>query len=248
MVEIRDIDPRRHGRERLERRTLYAMFRETVRLHGDRPAVRFKRRKEHDYTTYTYREFDERIQAFRRGLDALGLRKGDRIALISHENRVEWAITDLAAQSLGLITVPIYGTLPAAQVAYYVRTPTRAPSSSPTRSSGPRSRSSGRRRAVAGVRDLDGRRAGAARRRRQARVRHRVRAWVKAGRDSDELDEIAAEIDPDDVATLIYTSGTTGDPKGAMLTHVNLLHTPDAVVESRSRADGSATRSSRSCR
>ena len=39
-----------------------------------------------------------------------------------------------------------------------------------------------------------------------------------------------ATIDPDDVATLIYTSGTTGDPKGAMLTHMNLLQTPDAVV------------------
>src|SRR6476659_3493009 len=97
------------------------MFRETVRRHGDRPAVRFKRRKEPDFVSYTYREFDERIQAFRRGLDALGLKKGDRVALTSHENRVEWAITDLAAQSLGLVTVPIYGTLPAAQVAYYIK-------------------------------------------------------------------------------------------------------------------------------
>ena len=85
----------------MERRTLYTMFRETVRLHGDRPAVRFKRRKEPDYTSYTYREYDERIQRFRRGLDALGLRKGDRIALISHENRVEWAIEITAVHSVG---------------------------------------------------------------------------------------------------------------------------------------------------
>src|SRR5438552_13226362 len=97
------------------------MFRETVRDHGDRPAVRFKRRKEPDYTALTYAELDAWVQRFRRGLDALGLRKGDRVALISHDNRVEWAVTDLAAQSLGLVTVPIYGTLPAAQVSYYVR-------------------------------------------------------------------------------------------------------------------------------
>ena len=105
----------------MERRTLYTMFEETVQGHGARPAARFKKPKDPEYTTYTYAELSERVQAFRRGLDSFGLRKGDRIALISHENRVEWAIADLAAQSLGLITVPIYGTLPAAQVAYYIR-------------------------------------------------------------------------------------------------------------------------------
>src|SRR5579883_2186965 len=102
-------------------RTLYIMFQQTVRQYGERRAVGFKANKAADYTYWTYSEFDTKVRAFRRGLDALGLRKGDRIALISHENRVEWAITDLAAQALGLITVPIYGTLPAAQVAYYMR-------------------------------------------------------------------------------------------------------------------------------
>jgi len=205
------------------------MFRETVRGHADRPAVRFKRRKEPDFVSYTYREFDERIQAFRRGLDALGLQKGDRVALTSHENRVEWAITDLAAQSLGLVTVPIYGTLPAAQVAYYINdSNARAFVVSDSK----------QRAKVAEFRDqapdleflisMDG-----------TPDQLEPEGWMafktveqrgESGRSIAELDEVASGINPDDVATLIYTSGTTGDPKGAMLSHVNLLHTPDAVV------------------
>ena len=97
------------------------MFMETVAQHGARPAVKFKRESKGEYTTWNYRKFQTEIERFARGLDALGLKKGDRIAVTSHENRVEWAITDLAAQFLGLITVPIYGTLPSAQVSYYLK-------------------------------------------------------------------------------------------------------------------------------
>ena len=212
------------------RRTLYAMFRETVRLHGDRPAVRFKRRKEPDYTVYTYRELDEKVQAFRRGLDALGFSKGDRVALISHDNRPEWAISDLAAQSLGLVTVPIYGTLPAAQVAYYVRDSNArgiVVSDAKQRAKVDEFRSNTPDLQIVvsmdGTQDqldVEG-----------ALAFDTVYERGKSGRAAAELDAIAAEVNPDDIATLIYTSGTTGDPKGAMLSHVNLLHTPDAVVD-----------------
>lgn len=206
------------------------MFRETVRDHADRPAVRFKRRKDPSYVTYTYAEFDDRIQAFRRGLDALGLRKGDRIALISHDNRVEWAITDLAAQSLGLVTVPIYGTLPAAQVAYYVRdSNARAIVVSDSKQRAKiaefRSDAPSLEFVIAMEGDPE------ALEKEAALAFDSVCRRGESGRSQADLDAIADAIEPDDIATLIYTSGTTGDPKGAMLTHVNLLHTPDAVVE-----------------
>jgi long-chain acyl-CoA synthetase len=214
----------------LERRTLYAMFRETVRLHGHRPAVRFKRHKETEYTSYTYREYDERVQAFRRGLDALGLRKGDRIAIISHDNRVEWATTDLAAQSLGLITVPIYGTLPAAQVAYYVRDANaRAIVVSDAKQRAKVKEFRAETPFLEYVISMDG-----AQEQLDAEGTLAFQSVCdrgQAGRALTELDNLAAGIDPDDIATLIYTSGTTGDPKGAMLSHMNLLHTPDAVVD-----------------
>jgi long-chain acyl-CoA synthetase len=214
----------------LERRTLYAMFRETVRLHGDRPAVRFKRRKETGYTVYTYSELDGRIQSFRRGLDALGLRKGDRIALISHDNRVEWAIADLASQSLGLITVPIYGTLPAAQVAYYVRdSGARAIVVSDSKQRAKIDAFRAETPSLETVISMDGEQSQLDAEGAVAFDTISIRG--ETGSTFAELDAVADTVSPDDVATIIYTSGTTGDPKGAMLSHVNLLHTPDAVVE-----------------
>jgi long-chain acyl-CoA synthetase len=217
------------GRSELERRTLYAMFRETVRLHGDRPAVRFKRRKETEYTSYTYAELDQRVQEFRRGLDALGLRKGDRVALISHDNRVEWAIADLAAQSLGIVTVPIYGSLPAAQVSYYVRDSNARAivvSDAKQRSKVAEFRTEATDLEFVIAMDGDAEQLEAE----GALAFETVSKRGEAGRPAAELDAVANSVDPDDVATLIYTSGTTGDPKGAMLSHINLLHTPDAVV------------------
>lgn len=206
------------------------MFQETVRDHGSRPASRFKKHKQTEYSQYTYQELLDYVLAFRRGLDALGLRKGDRIALTSHENRVEWAITDLAAQALGLITVPIYGTLPAAQVAYYIR------------DSGARAFvvSDNKQRAKvmefrAEAPDLEYLIAMEGEPEKlEAENTLSFDAVIQRGeaqgRDTPILDTIAASVSPDDIATIIYTSGTTGDPKGAMLSHVNLLHTPEAVV------------------
>ncbi len=56
----------------------------------------------------------------RQAMDAVGLTSGDRIAILA-ENCVEWVLIDLAAQSLGIIVVAPYSSLPAAQVGYIVR-------------------------------------------------------------------------------------------------------------------------------
>ena len=82
-------------------RTIYKMFQETVRLHAARPALRWKPAKNDDYKTLTYSELDAQVKAARRAFHALGLRKGDSVAVLS-EGRPEWVITDLAAHSLGL--------------------------------------------------------------------------------------------------------------------------------------------------
>jgi len=215
----------------LANRTLYTMFQETVQKHGDRNAVGFRANKESEFTYWTYAQYAEKVKAFRRGLDALGLRKGDRIALISHENRVEWAITDLAAQSLGLVTVPIYGTLPTPQVAFYIK------------DSGARAivvSDAKQRKKVADFRadtptlefviSMDG--TPAELEPEQVIAFEEVsRLGEMKGRSQAELDTAAASVMADDMATLIYTSGTTGDPKGAMLSHTNMLQTPDGVMD-----------------
>src|SRR6187200_1853098 len=60
-------------------------------------------------------EVGRRVAAVSAGLRALGVKTGDRVAIVS-ENRLEWAISDYAILHLGAVTVPIYATLQAATV------------------------------------------------------------------------------------------------------------------------------------
>ena len=211
-------------------RTLYRMFKETVEAYGDNNALGFKVGKTAEYTYLTYRQLDAKVLAYARGLDALGLRKGDRIALISHDNRMEWAITDLASQYLGIVTVPIYGTLPASQVAYYVK------------DSGAKAMLISDAKQLAKVKEF---RAEAPMleflismdsKLEELETEHILafdtvyQRGETNGRDTSVLEAVSKSIVKKDIATLIYTSGTTGDPKGASLSHDNMLQTPDGVV------------------
>ncbi|MGC4047492.1 MAG: AMP-binding protein [Armatimonas sp.] len=119
--------------------------------------------------------------------------------------------------SLGAITVPIYPSLPAPQVAYILN-------------------NSGAKGALAGDEKLAARIAEA----RQSAPS--VEFVVTAG---EEFEAFLAEgkaapqpnaiVNEDDVASFVYTSGTTGDPKGAMLTHKNFLSNVNAASLSFSR-------------
>src|SRR5436309_855564 len=66
------------------------------------------------------REFYARVAAVANALKEWGLRKGDRVAILS-ENRPEWAIADFACLALGVVDVPIYPTLTAEQAGYILR-------------------------------------------------------------------------------------------------------------------------------
>src|SRR5687768_18111703 len=87
--------------------TIYQVLRESCRKFCGRNALGFRKDKEYRY--FTYAELWEQVRRLRAALHSLGLRKGDRLAILS-ENRPEWAIADLAAQCMGVITVPIYST------------------------------------------------------------------------------------------------------------------------------------------
>jgi len=154
------------------------------------------------------------------GLRALGIGKGDKVAILS-ENRPEWAIADLATLCAGAADATIYATLTAPQVQYiladseakavFVSNAAQAAKVAEVRAQLPHLQHVVRfdQAPAAGTTSLD---------------ELRAKGREALGADPDAVRRRAAEVRGDDLATLIYTSGTTGDPKGVMLTHGNLLH------------------------
>src|SRR5829696_4236730 len=69
---------------------------------------------------FSSKEIFESVRDLSLGLSALGLARGDRVALIA-ESRPEWILTDLAVAAAGAVTVPIYPTLSAAQARYILQ-------------------------------------------------------------------------------------------------------------------------------
>ena len=174
---------------------------------------------------FSAKEMFERIRDLSLGLSALGISRGDRVAIVA-ESRPEWVIADLGILTLGAATVPIYPTLSAAQVRYilkdcearavFVSTRLQADKVQEIRHELPSleaiivmdhaaasvspSVTSMQALAERGHQQMTG-------------------EWGvgKAFKDRSKT------ISPGDLATIIYTSGTTGEPKGVMLSHANLV-------------------------
>jgi len=99
--------------ENSDRRTLWENWMETLRVHGDRDflAERYLRDgKLGGFEYKTYKQIDVDVQKFRSGMVHLGLKPREHIALYS-KNRTEWQVVDIAMQSIGVVTVPLYDTL-----------------------------------------------------------------------------------------------------------------------------------------
>jgi long-chain acyl-CoA synthetase len=151
------------------------------------------------------------------GLAALGIERGDRVAILSN-TRAEWTLADLGALWTGATVVPIYHTNSPEECEYVLS------------HSGARAvfcEDAAQLEKVDSVRD------------RCPALEHRIVLTGEApgamslaelrelGRGVEEF-VVAARISaigPQDLATLVYTSGTTGPPKGCMLTHGNLVST-----------------------
>ncbi len=171
---------------------------------------------------YTWSDYASRAAAIGLGLRRLGVATGDRVALHS-ENRPAWLLCDVGVQGVGAITVGIYPTSPAAEVEYLLRhSGARVviveDEEQLDKAIAVRDRVSDLERIV--VVDPRGVDLGDAALMTLAELEALGRA------DGDPADEFAAavaSIDPDAPAVIVYTSGTTGPPKGAMLSHRNLL-------------------------
>ena len=202
----------------------------------DRP-VYLRHRTATGWVDLSYREVADRIQRLSLGFRVLGLVPGDRIGLLS-ENRPEWGICDFASLLLGCPNVPVYPTLPAAQIqtiladaevrAICVSTAEQLAKIRAIRNVLPTlTHVIAFHAADAGEGELSLEEVEA----RGAQVIDAHPAWR----------EEALALPPDALATLIYTSGTTGSPKGVMLSHGNLTSNVIAVQELLSVGAGDET-------
>ncbi len=207
--------------------TLNELFFASMETHRKPDALMHK--SEGNWHKVSWQEFIENARNLALGFHELGMRHGDRLALLS-ENRVEWFFVDAALQMLGVVNVPIYSTLPAQQVSYIVlNSESKAViASTPTQQA----------KIASFQNDLTS-------------VEHFIaietpaasgfgpltlaevssRGGKKAESDPELHRRLAADVRPEDLATIIYTSGTTGDPKGVMLTHGNFVSNVNATLQ-----------------
>ncbi len=160
------------------------------------------------------RELYRDVLGVARSLEQWGICKGDRVAILS-ENRYEWAVADFAAQLLGAVVVPIYGTLTPEQTAYILKDSGARVIFLSSVAQLQKFLAAREQTAVEKAFIMDD--AGVP----DAIPMHRLMQAGPPDRDS-QFDARARAISAADLATIIYTSGTTGVPKGAMLTHGNL--------------------------
>ncbi|HXE97658.1 MAG TPA: long-chain fatty acid--CoA ligase [Dongiaceae bacterium] len=209
-------------------RSVPDMLRNNAREFSDRPALKY--RKQGAFITLTYAAYYERVLMVARGLGKLGVKPGDRIAILS-ENRVGWVIADMGILCSRAVTVPIYPTNTPEQIAYMIN------------------HSGARILFVSGkfqyfkllkVRDsLPGVELVVSFERFLGDPSLPVTTFYQLSEidspiSAEEKMKIEAEIDriePGDMLTLIYTSGTTGTPKGVMLSHANILSNVRYITE-----------------
>ncbi|MBI4343804.1 MAG: long-chain fatty acid--CoA ligase [Candidatus Omnitrophica bacterium] len=203
--------------------TLPALFVQRAAASGPKPLFLVKR--DGAYRPMSWRQAADDVCALAAFLLEQGVAAGDRAAILS-ENRPEWGIGDLAIQSVGAWTVPLYPSLTAQDihgicrdcepVACVASTAEQARKIAEIRAGVPSLRV---------VIAMDGG-AGTVS---WADALARGRAALPARRE--ELDARRNALRPGDTATLIYTSGTTGEPKGVMLSHRNFLSNVRASLD-----------------
>ena len=210
----------------------------TIGAQLDRTAARFPDNEalvvRHQDVRWRYREFTEKVDAFAAGLLALGLEPGDRIGIWSPNNS-EWAVTQFAAAKAGLILVNINPAYRLAELEYALnKVECRALVTAEAFKS---SRYIEMLRTLAP--ELDRARPGALKAEKLPHLETVVRlgAETTAGMynfadvpqlagaaERDRLRALAGRLQFDDPINIQFTSGTTGFPKGATLSHHNILN------------------------
>ncbi len=213
---------------------IVALISRAAERHADREALRWKLTKaqraeeggEGKWTSRTYREMWDWVTSLSLGLRDLGLADGEAVCIIAR-TRPEWTVADLASLALGAVTCPIYPQSEPGQAAFMIN------------NVGARVIFVENAQQAAKVASIRG----------ECPTIEHVITLDPSGKFPDgtlTLEDVIARadldattrrawrdtmqaIDRDHLATVIHTSGTTGNPKGAMLSHGNLLFNFEAA-------------------
>ena len=210
--------------------TLTRLFFDAIERHGHKAKAVACKPAGGAWRSLTHRDLEQRVRHAGLALQRLGVRRGDRVAILS-ENRPGWLVADFACLAVGASDVPLYPTLPARQLAYilkdsgavaiFVSTAPQLAKILEIRPELPALRHvvamdpDAQGPGVVSLSDL-----------------YAMGAEADTGGAAARFRTEALTTRPDDVATIIYTSGTTGDPKGVMLTHDNIWSNVTSALES----------------
>jgi len=164
---------------------------------------------------YSTQEFIDKINQFSRSLLKYGIKKGDKVGLIAN-NRPEWNIADYGMLQVGAINVPIYPTISEGEYEFiFNNAEIRICFVSDNELYNKVMAIKDNVPSLEEVYTFD-----------DVRAARHWSEFMEPGEYADnqhEVDDAMQAINPEELATLIYTSGTTGNPKGVMLSHLNVV-------------------------
>ncbi len=175
-----------------------------------------------NWRKYSAQEVIDTVNRVSLGLLKLGVKRDDKIALISN-NRPEWNFVELGVQQIGAVSVPMYPTITIEDYNYiFADAGIKLIFVSDEGLLKKSTEASKGLDSVEAIYTFD----------QIAGAKH----WTEIldlsnGNDVDTLEPYKAAVQPDDLLTLIYTSGTTGKPKGVMLTHNNIISNVEGLIK-----------------